>query len=84
MDFRNSPASATSLPVKNDLPSEAVLRAVADADDVAPTELPPLYRAVDPDALDAVFRNRPAGTITFDYNGYTVTISDHVDVSVQE
>ncbi|MGQ4557240.1 HalOD1 output domain-containing protein [Halobellus sp. GM3] len=35
--------------------TEAVLRALADAAGVDPTELPPLFDYVDPDALNALF-----------------------------
>lgn len=43
-------------------PSEAVVRAIAEATDRAVLDLPPLYESVDPDALDSVFGRRPDGT----------------------
>jgi hypothetical protein len=53
---------------------EAVVTAVADAEGVDPTELTqPLYDAVDPEALDTVFR-RSDGWITFEYYGYVITV----------
>ncbi len=36
-------------------PSEVIIDALASAADVDPTELPPLYDFVDPDALDRLF-----------------------------
>ena len=35
--------------------TEAVIRALADAVGVEPTELPPLFDTVDPDAINALF-----------------------------
>lgn len=54
--------------------SEAVVKAVAEADDVDPTELPPLYEQVDPDALEKLFQNPSNGVVTVDYHTYTVTV----------
>jgi hypothetical protein len=56
--------------------SEAVLVAVAEREGVGVSELgPPLFDAVNPDALDRLFRRSP-GTVRFEYAGYTVTV-DH-------
>ena len=66
-------------------PSEAVIDAVANAEGVEPTDLRPLYDALDPDALDSLFQPRghasrsTRGQITFEYHGYEV----HVDESGQ-
>jgi len=38
-------------------PSEAIIQAVAAAAGVEPTELPPLFDFVDPDALDTLFQD---------------------------
>lgn len=43
-------------------PSEAVVRAIAEATDRGVLDLPPLYESVDPDALDTLFDRRPDGT----------------------
>lgn len=71
-------------------PSERVVDAVAEAEDVDPIELDPLYAAVDPDALDAVIRSQREGPITprtstlvrFDYQGYHVTVTGDGAVDV--
>jgi hypothetical protein len=77
--------------------SEAVVRAVAAMSnrspvgarsDGEPAPLDPLYRVVDPDALDALFRDagdesRP-GVIEFGYCGYEVTVESTGVVTVTE
>lgn len=65
-------------------PSETVVGAVADAEGVAPTDLPPLHGAVDTEALDALFRERVPGSVTFDYADHTVLVSGDGDVHVRE
>jgi hypothetical protein len=42
----------------SDPASSRVLRAVAEATETDPADLPPLYDVIDPDALDAVFDGR--------------------------
>lgn len=62
--------------------STAVVVAVADVTDTHPTDLPPLYDVVDPDALDAIFRPSgdgqpgPGVHVTFTMAGCTVSIRD--------
>ena len=46
---------------------------MADAEGVDPIDLPPLYDAIDPEALDR-FVSQNGGQIRFDYHGYTVTV----------
>lgn len=69
--------------------SEAIVEAVADREGVAPTELePPLFEAVNPDALDALFADIgpadvPTGpTVTFRYKGYLIMVSGTGQVGV--
>lgn len=57
--------------------SQAVVDAVARREKVEPVDLePPLYEAVDPDALDALFEDNHTtpGTISFMYKGYRVEV----------
>jgi hypothetical protein len=60
--------------------SRAVVEAVAEAEGVDSVELtPPLYEAVDPDALNRLFAATPSagrmeGRVSFRYNGYEVTV----------
>lgn len=63
--------------------SLSVVTAVADAERLDPIDLvSPLAEAIDPDALDALFRNG-TGRVSFDYCGYRVTVDANgtVDVS---
>lgn len=63
--------------------SEAVVRAVADAEGVSPTDVtPPLYESVSPEALDDLFGARPGGHITFPYCGYEVSVRNVGDTTV--
>lgn len=76
--------------VENTTLSQAVVEAVAEAEGTEPVELtPPLYKAVDPDALDELFaatrtEGRMAGEVTFSYKGYEVTACGDGYVSVEE
>ncbi|KZN24599.1 hypothetical protein A4G99_09560 [Haladaptatus sp. R4] len=61
-------------------PSTAVVNAIADHEDASPDEIGPrLYDAVDPDALDSLFRPRVDGQVriggkaVFSYRGYEIT-----------
>lgn len=57
-------------------PSEAVVEAVAAASGLSPLDLPPLYRAIDPDSLDSLFQSGADGRVRFAYAGYDVTVDD--------
>lgn len=69
--------------------SEAVLSAVAAASGVDVMDLPPLFEAVDPDALDSLFQadtdsNRvPVGYVRFEYYGYEVIVDENNDVTLE-
>lgn len=61
--------------------TERVVDEVADRAGVSPLELPPIYEAIDPDALDRLFSGSPDDTapsppdsVTFAYAGYSVTV----------
>lgn len=62
--------------------SQLVVETVADAEDVNPVALPPLYNTVDTDALDRLFEPQlqpasepPVGEVQFSYYGYTVQVT---------
>lgn len=64
--------------------SQAVLSAVAIREGVDETELPePLYDAIDPDALNTLFRNT-TGHVTFCYIDYIVTVESNGTVTIDE
>lgn len=68
--------------------SERVVEAVAREVGVEPTELDSLYETLDPDALNALFAERPgrsqrsAVRVTFEYVGHPVTVSEDGAVEV--
>lgn len=58
-------------------PVYAVVSAVAEASGLDMLELPPLYEAINPDALNELFtsRSEPAvGEVSFEYAGYDVVV----------
>lgn len=65
-------------------PSEAIVTAVAEREDVAVTEVPPLYHTIEPDALDQLFDRRRPGEVTFEYAGYEVTVRGPDRISIRE
>lgn len=72
--------------------SSAVVKAVADAANVATTDLGPIYDYVEPEALDELFEplfeggNHLLGSVSFPYEGHLVTVySDgRIDVERRE
>lgn len=73
---------------QNEPISTTVVDAVADFHDVDPVEVPPLYRAIDPDALNSLFGrsplggNRFEGRITFELAECEVEVQSDRTVSV--
>ncbi|RQG97289.1 HalOD1 output domain-containing protein [Natrarchaeobius chitinivorans] len=72
-------------------PSRAVVEAVGDAEGIPPDELhppeyEPLHAVVDPEALDALFANRPTegSGIAFTFCGYRVVITEDGTISLTE
>lgn len=67
----------------------AVLEAVARAAGVQALELPPLYDAVDPDALERLFAGVAGETrvgslcVQFEYAGYVVTVRGDGEVTAR-
>lgn len=60
----------------------SVLQRIATERGVDPVELPPLTRAIDPDALERLLSSSEATTVTFDYCGYDVTVTSDGGVSL--
>jgi len=86
-------ATSTVEMLANDVrePSVAVVEAVAAHEGVDPLDLPPLYDAVDPSALDTLFAPRPDGSVrdgqlSFRFAGYDVTVhtSGEVDLDPRD
>lgn len=62
--------------------SERVIEALAAATGTDPLAMEPLYRYIDTDALDALFRADVTGVIRFDYEGYEVAAHSDGTVTV--
>lgn len=65
-------------------PSELVIDTLAEKTESDPTDLPPLYEAIDPDALNELFCGREDGAVTFRYCGYEITISSTGEIAIRE
>lgn len=78
-------ATATWEQDTENTPVYAVVSAVAEADDSDPVDLPPLYDAINPDALNELFTSRSepgVDQVTFRYVGYDVVVHGNGDVRV--
>lgn len=67
-------------------PVYMVVSAVAEVEGTDPVELPPLYDAINPEALNALFTSRAKSTverITFQYAGYSIVVRGDGEVRVQ-
>lgn len=64
--------------------SERVVHAVATKTSTDPFELPKLYDAIDPDALDAVVTGMSDGEVCFRYAGCTLTVECSGAIQVHE
>lgn len=64
-------------------PSTAIVRAVAEAEDVSALDLPPLYETVDPESLDAMFESlsSSSASVSIEYAGYDVFVTTTPDGS---
>ncbi|MFC6763660.1 HalOD1 output domain-containing protein [Natrinema soli] len=63
----------------NDTPSNTVIDAIATVQDVDVADLEPLYNALDPDALNAVFQGDSGDTcrVTFSWEGHMITVTNN-------
>ncbi|MDF9747905.1 HalOD1 output domain-containing protein [Natrinema salsiterrestre] len=57
--------------------STKIIEHIAKMEGTEPVKLPPLYEAIDPDALERLFASKKdgaerSGRVEFQYNGYTV------------
>ena len=66
-----------------ELPTVAVVEAVAAATDRTPTGLPLLQNTLDPDALNALLTREAASvTVSFQYAGTIVSVSGDGDIKI--
>lgn len=63
-----------------------IVTEVADAEDVSPTELPPLEEVIDTDSIESLFSPRPKTNmeLRFEYVGYVVVVEEYGVVTLQE
>lgn len=64
--------------------AENVVQSVAASAKTDPVELPPLYDAIEPDALDAMVHRMSNGEVCFSYAGHKVTVRNDGTVNVME
>lgn len=65
--------------------STAVVRALEAVTNTPAEELPVLYDAVDPDALDALFRDRDTeALVQFEHDGYRITVTGDREVRLEK
>ncbi len=68
--------------------TEQIIRVVAESDGRSREDLEPLYEAIDPDALTALFApradgsSRAVGDVSFEYADYWVTVSSEGAVEI--
>lgn len=65
-------------------PSEQVVETVAAHAGTRPMDLPPLFDAIDPDALDTVVEGMAEVNLTFEYAGFSVRIDSGGRVEVDD
>ncbi|MFC7140845.1 HalOD1 output domain-containing protein [Halosimplex aquaticum] len=60
-----------------------VIETIASVTDMDPLTMePPLYEAIDTDALDSLYENGAVASVEFEYNGHTIRIDDEQTVTV--
>jgi len=70
----------------DEAPARAVVTTLAESTGQSPLEPEPLFETVDPDGLNALFvasgSRDPSVTVSFDYCGHHVTITDDDGIEV--
>ncbi|WP_209438485.1 HalOD1 output domain-containing protein [Natronococcus sp. JC468] len=61
-----------------------IVTELAERTDAEPTTLPPLYEAIDPQALNELFRGDRSGRVRFEYAGYEVTVDGTERVRIDD
>lgn len=55
--------------------SEQVVQTVANQSDTDELDLPPLFDTLDPESLDTLIREMNKGEVSFEYEGYSITVT---------
>jgi hypothetical protein len=63
-------------------PSEAIIMLIASQKDIEPTEMPPLYETIDPEALDTLFQKKPSGFVVFEYANCEVIVQECENITI--
>lgn len=83
MDFERSTSQNLIFAVEDGPPSEAVVNAVAAAEDRDQLELSPIYDVIDTDALDSLLEGSRGVNVTFQYEGYTVIVRENAEIILE-
>lgn len=84
MDAENNGGTEHCVTLEEDsIPSEAVVRAIAQAKDIDPLEMPALYDIMDPEAINAVYNGGEFSGVQFSFCGYEVSITSNGQISLQ-
>ena len=88
MEAENQMQSSTTVDDAEN-PSAMVIGLIADLEGADPVELsPPLYSAIDPDALDALFRfseddaPQTSGYVYFEYHDYEIRVQSDGEIAI--
>jgi len=72
------------MPENTNYVAERVIQRVSEATNRTELEVPPLYDAVDPDALEQLVESTSNARFTFQYAGCEVTVESDGEVQVSE
>jgi len=64
--------------------AERIVEKTAKATDTDTLEQPPLYDAVDPEALDTLIERMSSGEVEFVYAGHDVTVESDGTITLEE
>lgn len=83
-DERFDPQKFRTQTDAGELPSEAVIRAVASIEGTDPADLDmPLFYSIDPERLDTLIETMSDGEVTFEYFGYSVTVESTGAIQIE-
>lgn len=67
-------------------PSLAIVDALVDLQDTAPTSLDPLYNSIEADALDTLLRHDTGARVAveFRYGDYSITVKNDGEIQIRD
>ena len=84
MGFDRGTQTELIFAVKEGMPSEAVINAIASTEGCDQTDLSPLYETLDPEALDSLVTEGKCELVRFTYAGYRVTIRENAEIILED